>query len=66
MVAERIAFETELQARLRGLRDVSPASGLPFPEWFRMRVYPRELGCAPDSEELIVEKRWSRIALDQL
>lgn len=63
---ERTASGTTLEARLRGLRDASLASGLPFPEWFRMRAYPRESGYVPDSEELIVEKRWSWIALDQL
>lgn len=57
---------TGLEARLRGLRDASLATGLPFPEWFRMRAYPRELGSVPDSDELVVEKGWSRIALDQL
>lgn len=57
---------TALEARLRGLRDASLASGLPFPEWFRMRAYPRESGCALDPEELVIEKRWSRLVLDQL
>lgn len=63
---QRAVSGTALEARLRGLRDVSLASGLPFPEWFRMRAYPRESGCVPDSEELIIEKRWSRLVLDQL
>ncbi len=64
--AEGTVSETALEARLRGLRDASLASGLPFPGWFRMRAYPRELGYVPDSEELIVEKRWSRLVLDRL
>lgn len=62
---ERPAFEVSLESRLRGLRDASLASGLPFPEWFRMRAYPRG-SAAPDSEELVIEKRWSRLVLDQL
>lgn len=63
---EGTVSETAIEARLRGLRDASLASGLPFPEWFRMRAYPRELGYVLDSEELIIEKRWSRLVLDQL
>lgn len=59
----RIAFE----ARLRGLRAASLATGLPFPEWLRIRAYPRELDYTLDSEEdLILEKDFSRLVLDQL
>lgn len=63
---EKSVSEAGLEKRLRGLRDVSLAAGVPFPEWFRMRVYPRGVSHVPDSEELIIERKWSRIALDQL
>lgn len=63
---ERPVSETSLESRLRGLRDASLASGLPFPEWFRMRAYARDSVPLPDSEELVIEKRLSRIVLDQL
>lgn len=64
--SERSVFEAALEKRLRGLRDVSLASGVSFPEWFWMRAYPRGASHVPNSEELIIEKRWPRIALDQL
>lgn len=63
---ERAVPRTALEARLRELRDASLATGLPFPEWFRMRAYPQGTGSVPNSEELIVEKKWSRIVFDQL
>lgn len=63
---ERPGSEASLEARLRGLRDASLASGLPFPEWFRMRAYPQGSTSVPDSEELVIEKKWSRLVLDQL
>lgn len=58
--------EASLEKRLRALRDVSLAAGVPFPEWFRARAYPRGLRQVLDTEELIIEKRWSRLALDHL
>lgn len=57
---------TALEARLRGLRAASLATGLPFPEWLRIRAYRRELDYALGSEEVIVEKSWSRLVLEQL
>lgn len=63
---ERPVDEASLEARLRVLRDVHLVSGSPFPEWFRMRAYRRDSAPVPDSEELVIEKKLSRLALDQL
>ena len=58
------AIEPSLQKRLCGLREASLASGLFFPEALRIKAYPRESGYVPSSEELVVEKRGSRLVLD--
>ncbi len=56
--------ELPIEERLRVLRDESQASGRPFPEWLRIRAYPRGSGYIPSPEELVVEKRWSRLIFD--